>query len=471
MALRIYEREYNPNFLNISRLHYDFGKKKGWDYTFMHDDVRSGREVTFLGNVTSIDSLLAMLDYKPLAQSILSNKGAWELFENKTDRLAMFLSDKPFHVGDWHFTDSNRLLVKSSGKQSLDEFVHDIEIMTVAGIEKNYKPTLPDRYRNAIMWEVIGGAIFSIALPPLLLAQVALVAGTAELGARRWQINKYLNKRLQFKHLSQKSNQYELFGDALNSLKADVFNKLLDENIATIPQIRVQECQARGSVSALSIGQKIAIGAIPIAAYKTPYSQFDQGGKMQGSLQGTYSGSGYFSQSGHFSGSIDANYDGSGDIRGIRSTTPIEYLMQDKEGNQFLVWGHHIAEPLKQDLERVCKIDYTNQRVEGIRSYASIAQKQLNNHSLHNAHIFYGDILLEEQMPLSQRNPIEIYAEVMHAGELPIVQLVGFKNRKGNTILLQPYSAKQIFSALSGAGARLGHDAIELNSLNLLPPE
>ena len=381
----------------------------GERYIFREEDKPTERDVTFLGKRTTLDNLLEFSGYRSIPVDIPTYSGKWEVYENDKNIIGLYVGTLPRSGYDSEPKPHSRFLVRTSKRNAnIEKFVNDLNVITVNALENSEY-----RIHNV-------RSFFRIS-----------------------KLNP--NYNLKFSDLSEESRNYDLMSTALNGLKSETFAKFIEYAIVPVGELKPEQCEEMGSVKQVNAGDAITLYAVPISPFKSPFSRFNEKGEIKGHIGGTFSGNfvGFFGLFGSMRGTINAemsgSYSGSGEIKGIRKDTPIEWLMKDADGKQFVLWDYHLSDEVKAKLDELSMEDFSLYGDSKVKIYSEVMAEQLNKFSLNNSHLFYAEVLAHSQVPIAEREPMKIYGHVIQMGDLPLVQLIGFEDREGKKVLTQTY--------------------------------
>lgn len=349
----------------------------------------------------------------------------------------------------------------------LDTFRNDLEIITARAIEDNYY--VQEELRRAMVISGLtaligtGGCVATVDPSNFGPGAIGVTIGSiilGNIGGKIWNRISYPILGKGFANLSQEARNYDFTSAAMNSLKREAVEKLFERALVGMGEIDPEQCREINSINQASPLETIAVNAKPIHPYKSPFSTFEQSGGTRTSAFGEFDGwwAGLFG--GPLWGNTEAEsrgmYEGSGEIAGIRKNTPIEYLMEDANGNSFIVWAYHLPDAMKRRLTELSGTDLMHNEVFRI-NYANITSQKLDRLSSENAHLFYARALKLGELPFGERPPMRIYGQVVQKGDLPVVQLVGFENKSGQLVLTQRYPVARLVQGLHNELERIGY--------------
>lgn len=347
----------------------------------------------------------------------------------------------------------------------------DLEIITTHAIESDfYINKAANRYiLSLILSFAIGAYAAKIAGDtfvenkniPWLVFYLSLFAGApiGIMATNLWMNWRYPNCKNRFNNLSNGAKNYDFTSAALNGLKKEACEKLFEKAMVGMGELSPEQCRHIGSIDEAEYLESIAVNAIPIHPYKSPFSRFEESGGASSTSLGDFNGYFLGLGGGILWGRTQAEtrgaFEGSGEIAGIRRNTPIEYLMEDAQGNQFIVWDYHLPDAIKRRLDALSMADLMHNEVFRV-NYSTAVSEHLDRLSSENAHLFYGLALRLGEVSLNERPPMRIYGQVIQKGDLPIVQLVGFDNKNGQRVLTQRHPVGHLIDGLQNELVKLG---------------
>lgn len=230
----------------------------------------------------------------------------------------------------------------------------------------------------------------------------------------------------------------------MNNLKLEAFEKVVQSKLAPATELDIQKAHPIMSISEAEEGQLVSLHAIPIDPFRPVSSNIKEHGALQGSMTGTIKG--YMAGVGFwpifggiFRGNLEAemvgDYAGTAEIGSVKDSSAIDYLMRDEGGMKFRLGAINHPDFFSYLLEQLSRRELGNDK-----GYLRIMEGHFSKLELDKATLFYADIREQCQSELPNRKPLMIYAYVVSKGELPMLQLVGFRYSDGNVKLLQKYA-------------------------------
>ncbi|MFH1398644.1 MAG: hypothetical protein ABIG95_00860 [Candidatus Woesearchaeota archaeon] len=425
---------------------------------FQHQRSSPVRDITFLGQRTTIDNLLGLGGYQ-LQSNLSARFGKWEIFTNDTHRVGLYTCN-PTRIG--HAIDPvPRFIVRALKQTPLEQFVSDLQIMSVKAIEEGF---YSERRLNwAFGLGLPMSLIVTLACGYLWLNSFSFLAGNAlsiaaaSYSSKRIMRHSYPEYGLSLSDLSSSAQEYDFTYHALNKLKLEAFSRHVVPRLEAVYPIQPSQCRAVKSLSEAEVGQVIAIQATPLHNSQRPqHSRFDEKGTIEGEIVGALEG--YFTGLlvGTAYGALNArffgNYQGQGEFESTGADTPIGWYMRDTSGKVFVVSAYSLTERILKALDSI-----DNDFLHRSEPYASLLEDQLYKFGITNSPIFYQNLAVALELQPEDRQPMQLYGQVVQTGKTPILQLVAFEDSEGDTLSVQPYSVAELGNTLNAAFGELGN--------------
>ena len=93
-------------------------------------------------------------------------------------------------------------------------------------------------------------------------------------------------------------------------------------------------------------------------------------------------------------------------------------------------------------------------------------EDQMEKFSLKNSNLLYAEIFESQNVPVNERWMIKVYGHVIERESMPLLQVIGFENKEGKTILTQTHPIGLMCHGINKAIAQ-----IYGNNTKLLPIE